>query len=81
MLISVHPTNRATKAASATGSYALTYEKLAALVSDGRSLLTKLCESQLTDHDLSAECAREVDRSPIRADRLVRNYLVNFVEE
>ncbi|WP_265304447.1 hypothetical protein [Verminephrobacter eiseniae] len=44
-------------------------------------MLTKLCESQLTDHDLSAECAREVDRSPIRADRLVRNYLVNFVEE
>ena len=81
VLVSVHPTNKATKAASATGSYALTYEKLAALVSDGRGLLAKLCESQLADQDLGAECAREVDRSPIRADRLVRNYLVNFVEE
>lgn len=81
VLVSVHPTNKATKAASATGSYALTYEKLAALVSDSRSLLAKLCESQLAEHDLSAECARELDRSPIRADSLVRNYLINFVDE
>lgn len=37
--VSVHPTNKATKAASATASYALTYEKLSALISDARSLL------------------------------------------
>lgn len=81
VLVSIHPTNKATRAASATNSYALTYEKLAALVSDGRSLLTRLCESQVTDQDLCATCARELHLSPVRADRLVSNYLVKFVEE
>lgn len=79
--VSVHPTNKATKAASATASYALTYEKLSALISDARSLLASLCESQLTDKELEAQCAREVSGSAVRADRLVDNYLVRFVEE
>jgi len=79
--VSVHPSNKATKASSAGGSYALTYEKLAALISDARSLLTPLCESQLSDQPLEAECARAVERSPVRADRLVDGYLVHFVEE
>ena len=79
--VSVHPTNRATKAAAATTSYALTYEKLSALVADARSLLKKLCESQLNNAELEAECSREVDSSRIRADRIVENYLVRFSEE
>lgn len=79
--VSVHPTNKATKASSASESYALTYEKLAALISDTRSVLTSLCESQLSDRDLEGECARIVERSSIRADRLVDNYLLRFTEE
>lgn len=79
--VSVHPTNRATKAAAATASYALTYEKLTALVADARSLLKKLCESQLTNAELEAECSRKIDKSPVRADRIVENYLVRFSEE
>jgi len=73
--------NKATKAAAATESYALTYEKLAALIADSRSLLTKLCESQLAERDLEAECAREVERSAVRADKLVKGYLTRFIEQ
>lgn len=79
--VSVHPSNKATRASSASGSYALTYEKLAALISDARSLLTALCESQLSNRALEAECARAVERSQVRADRLVDGYLIHFVEE
>jgi len=78
--VSVHPSNKATKAATATKSYALTYEKLNALIADARALLTKLCESQRTDAELEAECARVLDRSPVRVDNLVENYLINFTE-
>ncbi|HEY5960016.1 MAG TPA: DEAD/DEAH box helicase, partial [Polyangiaceae bacterium] len=46
--VSVHPENRATKAAVAAASYALTYEKLGEVISDARVLLSGLCESQLS---------------------------------
>lgn len=78
--VSVHPKNTATKASSASESYALTYEKLDQLISDARTLLTQLCESQLTNAELKAECSRAVHQSHVRADRLVENYLVHFVE-
>lgn len=78
--ISVHPTNKATKSAAATDSYALTYETLTELISDTRTLLTKLCESQLTNAELAAECARELGVSSVRADKLIQNYLIKFVE-
>ncbi|MBL8276467.1 MAG: DEAD/DEAH box helicase [Pelomonas sp.] len=79
--VSVHPNNVATKAASAGESYALTYEKLAALISDARVLLTELCESQLADKDLVSECAKSLKRSQVRSGALVENYLQHFVEE
>lgn len=79
--ISVHPTNKATKSAAATESYALTYETLAALIGDARSLLSKLCESQLTDDALAAECAREINATSICADKLLQTYLIKFVVE
>ncbi|MBT0664910.1 DEAD/DEAH box helicase [Geobacter pelophilus] len=79
--VSVHPRNRATKAAVAGASHALTYEKLAALVSDARALLTTLCESQLSIDELVAECSRLLVRSPLNADRLVDSYFVPFEEK
>lgn len=76
--VSVHPTNHATKAADATSSYALTYEKLTALISDARVLLTTLCDSQLSDAELVAECNRCLSKSPVSYERLLESYLVPF---
>lgn len=78
--VSVHPKNRATKAAVAGASHALTYEKLAALVTDARLLLTQLVESQLSSTDLVAECGQLLATSPVSADRLVDSYLSPFQE-
>lgn len=75
----VHPTNKATAAASAHESYALTLDRLNQLVAESRVLLRELCESQLTDIELEGLCQHSIEHSPIRTDRLV-NYLVPFVE-
>lgn len=76
--VCVHPTNQATAAAVAHESYALTLERLLALVADARTLLTELSESQLTDIELEALCQQLIEESPIRADRLSA-YLTRFV--
>ncbi|WP_082551903.1 DEAD/DEAH box helicase family protein [Massilia sp. Root351] len=79
--VSVHPKNRATKAAVAGASHALTYEKIAALISDARSLLLSLCESQLEGKSLEAECSRLLAKSNLRASKFVDNYLVPFDDQ
>lgn len=79
--VSVHARSVATKAAAATDSYALTYEKLTSLISDARTLLTQLCESQLPSTELVAECARQLVNSPVEARRLSKSYLTRFVDE
>jgi replicative superfamily II helicase len=79
--VSVHPKNRATKAAVAGASHALTYEKLAALVADSRVLLTHLCESQLSAADLVTECGGLLSQSPVGASRLVDSYLSPFQDQ
>lgn len=76
--VSVHPKNKATKAAVAGASHALTYEKLAALVDDARTLLTFLSESQLSDDSLVAECERILSQSSLNADRFVASYFEPF---
>lgn len=76
--VSVHPKNRATKAAVAGASHALTYEKLAALVSEARSLLSALCESQLATSELVTECSHRLAKSLLHTDRIVDAYLVPF---
>lgn len=78
--VSLHPNNRATKVAEARGSYALTLDKLGTLISDARRLLIRLSESELPDRDMVAECARELDNSSVRADKIAKNYLHPFVE-
>ncbi|PXX15179.1 replicative superfamily II helicase [Nitrosomonas ureae] len=78
--VSVHPKNKATKAAVAGASHALTYEKLAALVDDARTLLTSLSESQLSGDSLVVECERILSQSSLQADRLVATYFVPFEE-
>jgi len=77
--VSVHPKNNATKAAVAGASKALTYENLSALISDARSLLSRLCESQLTEDELVAECSRALRESDIAETRIVERYFVPFL--
>jgi replicative superfamily II helicase len=79
--VSVHPQSIATKAASAHASHALTYEKLALLVSDARAFLARLCDSQLDGENLIAECAALLKKAPIREDQLVKGYLLPFTEK
>ncbi len=78
--VSVHPKNMATKAAVAGASHALTYENLAALVSDARVLLTALCESQLSGANLVVECDRLFAHSTLKSERIVESYLLTFEE-
>ncbi|XNH89747.1 DEAD/DEAH box helicase [Vibrio cyclitrophicus] len=80
-LVSIHPTNKATKAANASNSYAFTYDKLITLINDARALLTKLCNSQLSNSDLLNECAMLLDGSSIRSDKIVSQYLTNFTSQ
>lgn len=77
----VHPKNHATKAAVAGASHALTYEKISALISDARVLLTTLCDSQLSQIELVSECSRLLKRSPINEDKIVASYLVPFEDK
>ncbi len=76
--VSVHPQAKATKAAIADASHALTYQRLASLVSDARALLTALCDSQLPADDLVRECATLLSKSAIQAERLADKYLQPF---
>lgn len=78
--ISVHPQNRATKAAVAGASKALTYEKLSELIADARIVLTHLCESKLGKEDLILECDRLLGNSNIRFDKIAEAYLCSFEE-
>ncbi len=78
--VSVHPKNQATKAAVAGASHALTYEKLALLVSDSRALLSTLSESQLSAEDLVIECQRLLSNTSLRAEQISKNYLLPFKE-
>jgi hypothetical protein len=50
-----------------------------ALVGDARTLLTDLCESQLTGVELEGHCQQLIERSPIRADELTA-YLTLFAD-
>jgi len=76
--VSVHPRNHATKAAVAGASRALTYEKLSALVADARILLTHICESQLPEGELVAECGRALADSNVNANKIVNCYFLPF---
>ena len=78
--VSVHPKNLATKSAVAGASHALTYEKLASLISGARILLTSLCTSQLSNADLMVECSRLLGQSPIASKNIIYNYLSPFKE-
>lgn len=76
--VSVHPKNKATRAAVAGASHALTYERLGQLLAEFRSFLSQLSESQLSGSNLEMECARLLDDSPLNASRVADYYLIPF---
>jgi replicative superfamily II helicase len=76
--VSVHKRNIATGAAVAGASHALTYEKLAELISDVRVFLKQLCLSQLSNVDLEIECHKLLNQSAISSTKLITNYLQPF---
>lgn len=79
--VSVHPTVFATRQAGAAGSFALTLESLARMVSDTRVLLDALSDCLLVPrNEVLAEAARLLDKSPVRSDLIVENYLAPFAE-
>lgn len=77
--VSIHPENIATRAAVAGASHALTYAKLAILIDDARAILSKLSESQLSGHNLIAECERLLSNSSLHANNFVQGYLLPFI--
>lgn len=79
--VSVHPENKATKAAVAHASHALTYKKLAQLASDARVFLEEMCSSQRSGEQLVHQCAQALSSSPIAANQLKKNYLIPFEEQ
>lgn len=76
---SIHPQNFANKAAYAEDSYALTFEKLSALITDARILITSLVESHLEEDSFIAFCNECLAKSNVRSDKLVQNYLTTFI--
>lgn len=76
--VSVHPSAKATVAADAGGSLALTYKRLSEFVSNARELLRELCESQLSRSELESLCAQLLLKSAVSADQIEEAYLVAF---
>lgn len=77
--ISVHPNNNSTKSAITGDSKALIPEKLNQLISDARKLLLELCESKLPDDELLILCEKLLDKSLLKPQSLVEEYLVSFI--
>lgn len=76
--ISVHSQNRATRAAVAGASHALTYCKLEELIAEARRVLTILCESSLSPNELVGECDRLLHDSTIQCEQLASQFLIPF---
>jgi hypothetical protein len=78
--ISIHPKNKATKAAVAGASHALTYENMDLLIADIRHFLTELCDSQLPFEGLVVECEKLLSKFHFASKRLAEYYLMPFEE-
>lgn len=76
--ISVHPNEKASRAAVAEASYVLTYEKLYELIAEVRDLLKILAESQLSLENLEIESMKLLEESNLKSDKLISHYLVSF---
>lgn len=78
--VSIHPHDESTRAATAEGSFALTLEKLAGLVAEGRKLLNSLAECHFVEDEMAGECARQLEHSQLHSSRIEAAYLTRFKE-
>ena len=76
--VSIHPHSVATRAAVAGASHALTYDKIALMISEARTLLSTLVNTHVSGNDLLGECARLLESSSLKADHIAERYLVPF---
>ena len=76
--VSIHPHSVATRAAVAGASHALTYEKLALMISEARALLSSLATTHISGNDLLGECARLLESSSLKAVHIAERFLVPF---
>jgi len=79
--ISIHKSHFATTMASATSSFALTFDKLGILISDTRTLITTLCKSNIPNDALEHDCERLLKQFNLNPQGIIDNYLVPFAEE
>ena len=62
----------------ATGTPALTFDKLTQLVADVRKLLSELCESVVPDDELVIRCEQLLMTAKLDPVSLIARYLVTF---
>jgi replicative superfamily II helicase len=79
--VSVHPNPVSTESAVTTRSKALTFYKLNQLISDVKSLLSNLCESQIDSDELVLRCERLLSTSTLKPQSFTESYLVPFESE
>jgi len=77
--ISVHPNDIATKASSADGSYALTFEAIAELRAEVRSILVTVAESQVAESELPSIAEQALEESNINLEGMIAKYLKPFL--
>lgn len=76
--VSLLPDNKATQAATADLSYALTFANLADLLSELRILISKLLDSQISMEALETKCEQLLNSSNLRPKELIGKYLIFF---
>jgi hypothetical protein len=73
-----HPTNKATEPAMAQSAFALTFDRLAQLVSETRAMLTLLCNSVVTKDARPGLCRDLLTKHKLDWKQLTTTYLVPF---
>ncbi len=79
--VSIHPKNRATQAAVAGASHALTYHNLNLLISEAKNLLAILVDSLLEGDALTQKCQDLLENSSLQPNSIVEKFLLPFEEE
>lgn len=78
--VSVYPTNLATKNSSAFNSYSLTFDSLAVMIADAKSLINELVKNQSSGEELLRRVSENLAKSKLNSSELITSYLVNFIE-
>lgn len=77
-LVSVHPSDISTEAASASDTYVLTQENLIRFIADSREIIKQVAESQLDEVSLVRFCEDLLRKSSISKDLISEKYFIKF---